>query len=72
MKKHQSGYLNADIYEIRYIKNSIRQKAPPSRGAVSRRLTERLSQIYIKKSNRKFSLRFEKEEMGSEEKRLRE
>ena len=28
MKKHQSGYLNADIYEIRYIKNSIRQKAP--------------------------------------------
>ena len=39
---------------------------------VSRRLTERLSQIYIKKSNRKFSLRFEKEETGSEEKRLRE
>ena len=34
--------------------------------------TERLSQIYIKKSNRKFSLRFEKEETGSEEKRLRE
>ena len=42
------------------------------RDAGSRRLTERLSQIYIKKSNRKFSLRFEKEEMGSEEKRLRE
>ena len=42
------------------------------RDAVSRRLTERLSQIYIKKSNRKFSLRFEKEETGSEEKRLRE
>ena len=42
------------------------------RDAVSRRLTERLSQIYIKKSNHKFSLRFEKEETGSEEKRLRE
>ena len=42
------------------------------RDAVSRRLTERLSQIYIKKSNRKFSLRFEKEETGSEEKRPRE
>ena len=43
MKKHQSGYLNADIYEIRYIKNSIKQRLPlpgadsPYQGEMSRR-----------------------------------
>ena len=41
------------------------------RDAVSRRLTESLSQIYIKKSNRKFRLRFEKEETSTEDKRRR-
>ena len=48
MKKHQSGYLNADIYDIRYIKNSIRQKAPLP-GELSAKLTERLSQICIER-----------------------
>ena len=61
MKKHQSGYLNADIYEIRYIKISIKQRLPfqgpipPIRGKcpegtkgvgmLSPKVTERLLQI---------------------------
>ena len=44
MKKHQSGYLNADISEIRYIKISIKQRLPLP-GELSAKLTERLSQI---------------------------
>ena len=40
MKKHQSGYPNGTIYEMRYIRNDIKRKAPLS-GELAAKLTER-------------------------------